>query len=385
MFNKSYSTYVTTTPLLILITAWMLHYSGHFAIDRRRRHVATKLASIPVFGDGVHAPSHPSFAEGSALFVPPFPPARRVRKRHSMPAAPLRAAYSDIESESSSSASVTTPDVEQDRASPHSGLVRRLIWEMPCRSAHTWLTGHPEPQMWPMHVVRTVRFRLKRLVLIRDPVVQDGFGADLLTPAFTHSFNIDALLISRVVFKAVDRASLCMFVSWLRKFDHRVLQRYATVPAVSQLLRFVTHSEEGDFTWDNPAPCCGLPVTTQGGHPLCSIGRRVGRHGDCYITDVVWAVITTEILDYLRRKRDNTPMLDWLVELPRWLTLQKENPLVHNSLNTLAERWLMGRMCGSYSIFAQFRACNSSCCCHDIGNSLQIGCGCQCPCVCTCV
>lgn len=382
---QSQSTRASTIPILMLIAAWTLHYSGHFAVDRRRRYVAIKLASIPVFGDGVHAPSHPSFAEACAIFVSPFPPARRVRKRHSMPAAPSRVAYSDLESEPSSSASATTPDVEQGRTSPHPGIIRRLIWEMPCRSAHTWLTGHPESQMWPMHVVRTVRFRLKRLVLMRDPVVQDGFGADLLTPFFTHSFHIDTSLISRVVFKAVDRASLCMFVSWLRKFDHRVLQRYATAPAVSQLLRFATQLEGDDPPWNNSIPCCGYPVVPHGNVPFFTMAKKMGRHGDCYITDVVWAVLTSEIIDFLRRKRDDTPLLDWLVGLPQWLALQKEDPPVHNSLNTLAERWLMGRLCGSYSNFTRFRACDSSCCCHDIGDSLQVGCGCQCPCVCTCV
>lgn len=374
----------STDLLLILIAVWVLQFSGHFAVDRRRREVAVKLASIPVFGDGFHTPSHPTFIEGNAAFSLTFPIPRRILKRHSMPVSPSRMSCLESRSDLSAASSTTETDVERSRAGTHQGLVRRLIWEIPCRSANTWLNRPAQSRMWPMHVVRTVRLRLKRLLLIHDPVIQDRFGAHLLSPSFTHSYNIDSSVISATVYRAVDRAALCVLGTWLHKFDYRVLQRYASIPAVASLLKAGSELSRGEPTTTSTSHCNDLASSQETGR-LNGTFDKFERHGECYFTDIAWAVITVEILDYLQRKRKDTPFLDWMVALPQWLASQRGNPCIHDGLNSIAERWTSGQLCGSFSIFSGFQSCNSSCCCHDSRASVHGNCGCQCACVCTCV
>lgn len=138
------SSVASSDLLVIALAMFALHYSGHLACDRRRRHVAALLASVPMFGDGTHSPTHTPFPDTEILFsdalrVPP-------EKRHSMPITQIRSFDNDPDAfESSSSAG----DIQRGRLVPReTGIVKRRIWEIPCRTANTWVFGRSERQGW---------------------------------------------------------------------------------------------------------------------------------------------------------------------------------------------------------------------------------------------
>lgn len=97
-----------------------------------------------MFGDGTHSPSHIPFSESDLLFsdVLRCPP----EKRHSMPASQIRA-YDDPDPLADCASSAG--DIEKGRLVPRAtGLVKRRIWEIPCRTANTWVFGRSERQAW---------------------------------------------------------------------------------------------------------------------------------------------------------------------------------------------------------------------------------------------
>lgn len=228
----------------------------------------------------------------------------------------------------------------------------------------------------PINVVRTRRTKGKRFILIKDNTIQDGAGASLLHPSFTHEFSPEREQIALVVYQTIERSALCSLVSWHRKFNGRILSRFARIPAVSMMLqsdlrtRVLAHTlVHGDHPhahgeMDDP------PSSRDGSHVF----------SDCYVREVSWAIITVEVLDFLQRKRNDTPFLSWLVDLPIWLC-RFDDDGIDEIVNRLVERWMEGRTCGSFGLTFGARPCDSECCCHSVCGT---GCGCQCPCVCTC-
>lgn len=227
-------------------------------------------------------------------------------------------------------------------------------------------------------MVRTKRTKGKRFILIKDHTIQDGAGASLLHPSFTHELSPQREQIALVAYQSVERSALCSLVSWHRKFSGRTLERFARIPAVSMMLqsdlrtRVIAHSlaqsEPHTHMEDDDAPSSS------------EFGVPPNASGDCYVRELAWAVITVEVLDYLLRKRIDTPFLSWLVDLPLWIC-RGDNESVDDVLSRLVDRWLAGRTCGSFKFPFGGRPCDSECCCHSVHGG---SCGCQCPCVCTC-
>lgn len=200
--------------------------------------------------------------------------------------------------------------------------------------------------------MRTHRTKTKRFVLIKDLTAQDGAGAALLDPAFTHARRVDKALLARVVHEALQRCTPCVLYSWNRRFEPRLFHRFAQLPPVVAILRGSLRE--------------GLP-------------RRADDDGRdrCYMTEMLWAVITVEVLDFLQYKRRDLPMLTWLVNLPTWLC-ENDSSRIEKEVDAVFEAWKAGRLCGK----SLLRPCDSECCCHNaVGLT---GCGCQCPCVCNC-
>lgn len=209
------------------------------------------------------------------------------------------------------------------------------------------------PPSQPLNVVRTFRTKSKRFVLIKDETIQDGAGAVLLIPSFTHSRDLDKPLIARVVFEAVNRCTPCLLNSWAKRFDGGVFHRFVRLPAVVAMIT-------GDLRRE---------VDKQ---------RGVDEDAEkCYMTEVLWAIITVEVLDYLQYKRRDLPMLTWLTQLPKWLC-QHDATTIESEVDAVFEEWKAGRLCGA----SLGRPCDSECCCH--GAITRASCGCQCPCVCNC-
>lgn len=206
--------------------------------------------------------------------------------------------------------------------------------------------------------MRTIRLTGKRFVLIKDETVQDGAGAALLEPAFTQSRHLDKALIARVVFDAISRSTPCVLNNWTKQFEAQIFRRFAQLPAIVSMLT-------GELRED---------VENR---------RRDGANGAgedeerCYISELLWAIITVEVLDYLQYKRRDIPMLTWFTRLPIRLC-EDDASNVKDEMNAVFETWKAGRLCGS----SLSRPCDSECCCHGVAG--QGWCRCQCPCVCDC-
>lgn len=228
--------------------------------------------------------------------------------------------------------------------------------------------------------MRTIRTKGKRFILIKDVTIQDGAGASLLHPSFTHELSPEREQIALVAYQSVDRSALCSLVTWHRKFNGRVFERFARIPAVSMMLqsdlrkRVLAHSLAQSAPSDNRrhSDIEDPPSSEDDNHHVLS---------NCYVREVAWAVITVEVLDFLQRKRNDTPFLTWLVDLPHWLC-QFEDDALDDVINRLFDQWMEGRTCGSFGLLFGSRPCDSECCCHLVSGT---GCGCQCPCVCTCI
>lgn len=209
--------------------------------------------------------------------------------------------------------------------------------------------------------MRTFRTKGKRFVLIKDETVQDGAGAVLLQPAFTHSQELDKALIARVVFEALSRSTPCVLNSWTKQFEAKIFARFARLPAIISMLT-------GNLRDD---------IDKRRSNARCTNDDTAMEEERCYITELLWAIITVEVLDYLQYKRRDIPMLTWLTRLPLQLC-QYDASQITEEMNALFEAWKAGRLCGSSS----GRPCDSECCCHGVVG--QGNCGCQCPCVCNC-
>ena len=175
----------------------------------------------------------------------------------------------------------------------------------------------------------------------------------MLDPTFTQTRYLDKLLIAKVVFQAIQRSAFCVLRSWHCKFEGSLFQRFSQLPAVICMLTGDLREEVQKST------------------------RRSAEEDRCYVSELLWAIIMVEVLDYLQLKRRDTPVLTWLVQLPKWLC-QNEAGAIDEEVNELFERWKCGRKCGRYLAYP----CDSECCCHS--SFSQTGCGCQCPCVCVC-
>lgn len=206
--------------------------------------------------------------------------------------------------------------------------------------------------------MRTVRLTGKRFVLIKDETAQDGAGAVLLAPAFTQSRELDKALIARVVFDAISQSTPCVLNSWTEQFEAQIFGRFARLPAIVAMLTGDLRESIEERRSD----------------------RSSDRDGDverCFISELLWAIVTVEVLDYLQYKRKDIPMLTWLTQLPIRLC-EYDASSIRDEVNVVFETWKAGRLCGS----SFSRPCDSECCCHGLVG--QGGCGCQCPCVCDC-
>lgn len=220
--------------------------------------------------------------------------------------------------------------------------------------------------------------------------MQDGAGAALLHPSFTHTHVLDRVHIARSVYDAIHRSCLCSLHVWHRKFDGRFFRRFTTLPAVaamlqSDLYQAVSSVHQVATAAPPPTPLSHSPAegTTAGGVEIAGASlQAIGATAPCIVSEVVWAVVTVEVLDFLQGKRCDTPMLQWLVSLPLWLCRYADGG-IERSVDAVLEKWISGRLCGSSKRGLFWRACDSECCCHDVVDPAN--CGCQCPCVCVCV
>lgn len=345
--------------IVIAIGLMPLFWTGVLGTDRRRRLVAAKLASTPCFGNGPHAANHQKLPRHGSIVSFHFDEQHGTAQTHEAlraePASPENSP-SAPPPKSSPSASPSGASVGLKSESGSTGLTRKKIWEFTCRSSATWVLGRSKRQAWPLNVVRTYRTRGKRFLLIKDHTVQDGAGAALLDPTFTHSRGLDKSLLGRVVLAAVYRAAPCVLHSWNRKFEAKLLHRFARVPAVRCMLRGdLRRSLDNSETADELLP------------------------DKCYLSEVLWAVVMVESLDYLQRKRRDVPMLTWLTGLPRWLC-ENDADEIDVEIDAMFETWKIGRVCGR----TMTKPCDSECCCHNEALCSE-HCGCRCPCVCDCV
>lgn len=203
-------------------------------------------------------------------------------------------------------------------------------------------------------MLRTYRTIGKRFVLIKDQTVQDGAGSVLLTPTFLQSHELDKLRIARVVHEAMYRSAPCILHSVTDKFHAALFHRFAQLPAIICMLT-------GDLRHQ---------VQKRSSRP-CTNAER------CYVTEMLWAIVVVEVLDYLQHKRRDLPMLKWFTNLPSWLC-QNDGSTIDRQMDSVFEAWKAGRTCGK----SMLRPCDTECCCHS--SFSHTGCGCQCPCVCNC-
>lgn len=324
---------------LVALAVFALFYSGLIGSDRRRRVVAVKIASIPCFGNGDHPANH-------RLLAVEKNPVLCFEPQYIIPDSPRQ----------NSTSTACSEDSAQERVEKRcsTGITKRKVLEVICRSANSWVYGRPKRQAWPLNVVRTYRTKGKRFVLIKDETVQDGAGSILLDPSFTQSRELDKNLIGRVLYHAINRAAPCVLRSWHAKFDVDLFRRFGKLPAVICMLT-------GELRED---------VEKQ-------LLRKEGDNDRCYVTELLWATIMVEVHDYLQYKRKDLPLLTWLTELPLWLCLHDANK-IDESMDEVFAAWKAGRCCGKYLS----RPCDSECCCHS--SFSQTGCGCQCPCICNC-
>ncbi|KAI0561173.1 hypothetical protein FGB62_91g18 [Gracilaria domingensis] len=195
-----------------------LAYSGLLGYDRRRRHIAAQLASVPCFGNGEHSSSHQLLAVEKTpmlCFAPQFIAPQE---------APVMERVSDDASQSHSPSST-------DRHSRSAGITKSTFLEISCRTAHTWVFGRPKRQAWPLNVVRTHRTVGKRFVVIKDQTVQDGAGSVLLSPKFLQSNELDKLMIARAVHEAMYRSAPCILHSVHDKFEASLRSKTASAEA----------------------------------------------------------------------------------------------------------------------------------------------------------
>lgn len=212
--------------------------------------------------------------------------------------------------------------------------------------------------------MKVYRTKGKRFILIKDETTQDGAGAVLLHRDFTLSRQLDKNQLGRVLYRALDRSAMCVLHSWHAKFEGKLLSQFAKLPAVicmlnSDIRRSITQ-----------CPNCCETRDDQQQHTTASKQQR------CYMTELLWAIIMVELVDYLQHKRRDTPMLTWIVGLPQWLC-KFDAAKVDVEMDRVFALWKSGRNC------AKFRTtpCDAQCCCHTV---LATGCGCICPCICTC-
>lgn len=354
----------TKNELILVAASFLaLTYSGFIGYDRRRRIVASRIASIPCFGDGHHAANNQLLAvekDPILCFAP----------QYLTPQSPIHTESSD-----------DPEDLEQSqqhskRRSSTAGITKRQVWETSCRTSATWVYGRAKRQAWvcalqiptnsilfqlhtntiaqPLNVVRTFRTCGKRFVLIKDYSVQDGAGALLLDPAFIQHNHLDKHLIARVIYQAIQRSSFCVLHSWHRKFAGALFERFSQLPAIICMLTGDLRQRVSEKNQRNDI-----------------------ENERCYVSELLWAIITVEVLDYMQHKRRDLPLLTWLIELPTWLC-QNDASKIDVVIDEVFETWKAGRNCGRYVS----KPCDSECCCHN--EFSQTGCGCQCPCVCAC-
>ena len=209
----------------------------------------------------------------------------------------------------------------------------------------------------PLNVVRTFKTHGKRFLLIKDSTIQDEAGAVLLNPNFVSSRHIDKKQIAHVVFKAVQRSTPCAIHTWNKKFDGKLFEQFSEIPAVAGMLT-------GEIRKD--------------------LEQRLSREGSiaqdssrCYMTEIMWAIIVVEVLDYFQYKRRDLPFLSWFVSLPLWFCGGDPSKIEQN-VDSVFSSWKAGRICGKLLS----KPCDSECCCH--GLSRQSFCDCQCQCICNC-
>lgn len=180
----------------------------------------------------------------------------------------------------------------------------------------------------------------------------------LLNPSFVASRHLDKNQIAHVVFKAVQRSTPCALYSWNKKFDGKLFDQFSEIPAIAGMLT-------GDIRNELER---GL-----------SRGEDSNEYDSskCYMTEIMWAIIVVEVLDYLQYKRRDLPFLSWFVSLPLWVCGEDSSKIEQN-IDSVFSSWKAGRICGKLLS----KPCDSECCCHRL--SRQSFCDCQCQCICNC-
>ena len=128
--------------LLSVLGIITLCWTGILGTDRRRRIVASKLASIPCFGNGYHVLNHQLLnldKSSMLLFDPKFISSQMSPSNNNM------------EKNNAHIASTgTTPEKSCGERSitSTSSSRKRKVREFPCRTAATWIQGRAKKQAW---------------------------------------------------------------------------------------------------------------------------------------------------------------------------------------------------------------------------------------------
>lgn len=127
--------------LLSVLGVITLCWTGILGTDRRRRIVASKLASIPCFGNGSHSPNHQLLnldKSSLLLFDPKFISSQRSPSSNTIQ-----------ENNANPSSSETTPERSRgERSVTTTSSRKRKVWEFPCRTAATWIQGRAKKRAW---------------------------------------------------------------------------------------------------------------------------------------------------------------------------------------------------------------------------------------------
>lgn len=168
-------------------------------------------------------------------------------------------------------------------------------------------------------------------------------------PSFVHSLYLDKALVARAIMAALDRSCVCMLSHWDSHLDLALFSSFLQTPIIRTMLQSDLRAEISP-------------------HEHADTPR-------CWLTELLWAILTVEALDYLQAKRKDIPMLTWLTKLPVSLCSKSETcALIKSGLDQVFKEWKQGLSC------PLSHSCNPTYC-HSSASS----CSCACSCVCFCV
>ena len=165
------------------------------------------------------------------------------------------------------------------------------------------------------------------LVVLHDESAQDGAGASLLCPSFTHDEYLPKDKLARSVWNALARSQLWNVCAWSSGFDVSRIESLKSTAAVRGML----HGEQARHLSNVDYERTIAP----GGEGALTPDAAEDMHR------VLWAALHIECLEYISEKINEIKVLSEIVSMPRKVNEQDWGS--GTTLQEACEQWAARR------------------------------------------